>query len=36
MKMNPFIFREYDIRGRVVEDFPPEVVVLLAEGLELY
>ena len=32
MKMNPFIFREYDIRGRVIEDFPPEVVVLLGRG----
>ena len=32
MKMNPFIFREYDIRGRVIEDFPPEVVVLLGKG----
>ena len=30
--MNPFIFREYDIRGRVIEDFPPEVVVLLGRG----
>ena len=25
MKINPYIFREYDIRGKVVEDFPPEV-----------
>ena len=32
MKMNSFIFREYDIRGRVIEDFPPEVVVLLGRG----
>ena len=32
MKMNSFIFREYDIRGRVIEDFPPEVVVLLGRA----
>ncbi len=32
MNMNPFIFREYDIRGRVIEDFPHEVVVLLGRG----
>ncbi|NOZ04037.1 MAG: phosphomannomutase/phosphoglucomutase [FCB group bacterium] len=30
--MNPYIFREYDIRGKVVEDFPPEVVELLGKG----
>ena len=24
--LNPFIFREYDIRGKVVEDFPKHVV----------
>ncbi len=26
MKVSPYIFREYDIRGRVEEDFTPEVV----------
>ena len=32
MNVNPFIFREYDIRGKVLEDFPPEVVVLLGRS----
>ena len=32
MNVNPFIFREYDIRGKVVEDFPPEVVVALGKA----
>ena len=32
MKINPYIFREYDIRGKVVEDFPPEIVVLLGRS----
>ena len=32
MNINPYIFREYDIRGKVVEDFPPEVVVLLGRS----
>ena len=32
MKINPYIFREYDIRGKVVEDFSPEVVVLLGRS----
>ena len=32
MNVNPFIFREYDIRGKVLEDFPPEVVVLLGRA----
>ena len=32
MIVNPFIFREYDIRGKVLEDFPPEVVVLLGRA----
>ena len=36
MKMNPFIFREYDIRGKVIEDFPPEVVKLLGKGFGTY
>ena len=30
--MNPYIFREYDIRGKVADDFPPEVVELLGKG----
>ena len=32
MNVNPYIFREYDIRGKVVEDFPPEVVVSLGKA----
>ncbi len=32
MNVNPYIFREYDIRGKVVEDFPPEVVVALGKA----
>lgn len=36
MNINPYIFREYDIRGNVVEDFPPEVVVLLGKGFGTY
>ena len=32
MNINPYIFREYDIRGKVAEDFPPEVVVLLGRA----
>jgi len=36
MNINPFIFREYDIRGNVVEDFPPEVVELLGKGFGTY
>jgi len=30
--MNTFIFREYDIRGKVAEDFTDEVVVSLGKG----
>ncbi|MFQ6611925.1 MAG: phosphomannomutase/phosphoglucomutase [Fidelibacterota bacterium] len=30
--INKYIFREYDIRGKVTEDFPPEVVELLGKG----
>lgn len=30
--MNPFIFREYDIRGIVKEDFTDEVVINLGKG----
>ena len=33
MKINPNIFREYDIRGLVTEDLPSEVVVTLGKGL---
>ena len=32
MNINPYMFREYDIRGKVVEDFPPEVVVLIGRS----
>ncbi len=32
MNINPYIFREYDIRGNVAEDFPPDLVVLLGKG----
>ena len=32
MNLNEFIFREYDIRGKVSEDFPEEVVVNLGKG----
>lgn len=30
--INKYIFREYDIRGKVSEDFPPEVVENLGKG----
>ena len=36
MKINPYIFREYDIRGEVTEDFPPEIVELLGKGFGTY
>jgi len=32
VKINPYMFREYDIRGNVAEDFPPDVVVALGKG----
>ena len=32
MNVNPYIFREYDIRGKVVDDFPSEVVVALGKA----
>jgi phosphomannomutase/phosphoglucomutase len=32
MKVNKYIFREYDIRGKVKEDFPPEVVLNLGKA----
>ena len=31
--VNKYIFREYDIRGKVVDDFPPHVVTLLGQAL---
>ena len=36
MQLNKFIFREYDIRGEVAKDFPPEVVELLGKGYGSY
>ena len=30
--VNKYIFREYDIRGKVIDDFPPEIVVQLGKG----
>ena len=30
--VNKYIFREYDIRGKVIDDFPPEIVVQLGMG----
>ena len=30
--INPFIFREYDIRGKVADDFPDHVVVKLGKA----
>ena len=30
--INKYIFREYDIRGKVAEDFPPDVVENLGKG----
>tara|TARA_S200000501_G_scaffold85308_1_gene77930 strand:+ start:356 stop:1726 length:1371 start_codon:yes stop_codon:yes gene_type:complete len=32
MKVNKYIFREYDIRGKVKDDFPPEVVLDLGKA----
>ena len=34
--MNPYIFREYDIRGVVKDDFPPDVVEQLGKGYGTY
>ena len=34
--MNPYIFREYDIRGVVAEDFPEDVVILLGKAFGTY
>jgi phosphomannomutase/phosphoglucomutase len=36
MNINKYIFREYDIRGEVKTDFPPEVVELLGRGYGTY
>ena len=32
MKVNPYVFRAYDIRGEVEKDFPPEFVQALGRG----
>ncbi|MEA1881481.1 MAG: phosphomannomutase/phosphoglucomutase [Candidatus Marinimicrobia bacterium] len=32
MNLNKYIFREYDIRGKVSDDFPPDVVERLGKG----
>jgi len=32
MNLNKYIFREYDIRGKVTDDFPPDVVESLGKG----
>ena len=32
MNINKYIFREYDIRGKVADDFPPDVVESLGKG----
>lgn len=34
--MNPYIFREYDIRGVVEKDLPDDVVELLGKGIGTY
>ena len=34
--MNPYIFREYDIRGIVDTDFTPKVVTLLGKAFGTY
>ena len=36
MNLNQYIFREYDIRGKVSDDFPPEVVEALGKGFGTY
>ena len=36
MNLNKYIFREYDIRGKVVDDFPAEVVISLGKGFGTY
>ena len=32
MEVNKFIFREYDIRGKVEDDFPPDIVMNLGKA----
>ena len=32
MDINKYIFREYDVRGKVEDDFPPEVVEALGKA----
>jgi len=34
--MNPYIFREYDIRGVVERDFPDEVVSKIGKAFGTY
>ncbi len=34
--INPFIFREYDVRGKVTEDFPQHVVNKLGKAFGTY
>lgn len=34
--MNPYVFREYDIRGIVENDFPAEFVILLGQAIGTY
>ena len=36
MNINKYIFREYDIRGKVEDDFPPEVVENLGKAFGTY
>ena len=34
--VNPYIFREYDIRGKVDEDFSQNVVISLGKAFGTY
>ena len=34
--INPYIFREYDVRGKVLEDFPEHVVMKLGKAFGTY
>ena len=36
MNLNKYIFREYDIRGKVSDDFPPELVEALGKSFGTY
>lgn len=36
MKINPYIFREYDIRGVVEKDFPEELIINLGKAAGTY